>query len=161
MARPISQQEMVGLLEQAEDEGMVLQPQNCQDPSFMCCCCGCCCGVLTSAKRLPHPAEYFNTNFYAVVDEAACLGCGTCVTRCQMEALETNDVTTTVLVDRCIGCGLCVTTCPSDALSLLEKDQTTAPPGDMEALYKRIMFERFGFWGMTKVLGKKLLGMKI
>jgi hypothetical protein len=42
------------------------------------CCCGCCCGVLHSAKRLPRPADFFSTNFYAVANDAACETCGVC-----------------------------------------------------------------------------------
>jgi ferredoxin len=160
MARPISQGDMLSMLERADEEGMVLQPQNSQEPGFICCCCGCCCGVLTSAKRFPRPAEYFTTNYFAEIDANLCIECGTCSTRCQMEAL-TNDGPARVLLDRCIGCGLCVSTCPSGAMKLSQKETETIPPKNMQELYKRIMLERFGTWGVAKILGKKLLGMKI
>lgn len=161
MARFVSQDEMLALLEQADEEGMVLQPQNSQDPGFICCCCGCCCGVLTTAKRFPRPAEYFTTNYFVEIDPDLCLECGTCVTRCQMEALRVDGTATKVLLDRCIGCGLCVSTCPSEAIRLRQKETVSTPPKDMGELYKKIMLERFGPWGVAKVLGKKLLGMKI
>ena len=41
-ARQSSQTEMVAILNRADDVGLVLQPQNTQDPHFICCCCGCC-----------------------------------------------------------------------------------------------------------------------
>lgn len=161
MARAIRQDEMLLLLERADEEGMVLQPQNCLEPSFICCCCGCCCGVLTSAKRFPRPAEYFNSNYHAAVDPDCCIDCGTCATRCQMGALQVNGTATTVLLDRCIGCGLCVSVCPSNAISLRQKSRKSVPPKNMQDLYKRITLERFGFWGAAKIVGKKLLGVKI
>jgi ferredoxin len=161
MARFVSQEEMLSLLEQADEEGMVVQPQNSRNPAFICCCCGCCCGVLTSAKRFPRPAEYFSTNYYVEVDPDLCQECGTCATRCQMEALQVEGTATKVDLDRCIGCGLCVSTCPSGAITLREKETETIPPKDMGDLYKRIMVERFGAWGVAKVVGKKLLGMKV
>jgi hypothetical protein len=40
-ARPVSKPEMLELLEQADREGLVLQPQNAREPLFVCCCCGC------------------------------------------------------------------------------------------------------------------------
>jgi len=160
MARPVSQDEMLSLLERADEEGMVLQPQNSQEPGFICCCCGCCCGVLTTAKRFPRPAEYFTTNYFAEIDAELCIECGTCSTRCQMEALS-NGGPVKVLLDRCIGCGLCVSTCPSGAVTLSKKETETIPPKDMRQLYKKIMVERFGTWGLAKILGKKLLGMRI
>lgn len=52
IARAVSREEMLGFLEQADREGLVLQPENTVNPLFVCCCCGCCCGVLTAAKKL-------------------------------------------------------------------------------------------------------------
>ena len=57
-ARTITPEEALALAKRAEEDGMVLQPENTRDPSFICFCCGCCCGVLTTAKQLPRPAEY-------------------------------------------------------------------------------------------------------
>ncbi len=110
--RALAQEEMIELLQRADEEGMVLQPQNTQDPNFICCCCGCCCGVLATAKKLPRPAEYFDTNFFAVVDGELCTECGTCSDRCQMDAISYPDGVAAVDLLFCIGCGLCVTTCP-------------------------------------------------
>jgi ferredoxin len=160
-AREVSKEEMIGLLERADKEGMVLQPQNTQDPHFICCCCGCCCGVLATAKKLPRPAEYFDTNYYAEVAGELCTECGSCADRCQMEAISYVDGVSTVDLMLCIGCGLCVSTCPSEAIRLFEKAETKTPPKDQNALYQKIMFERFGVLGTAKIAGKKILGMKI
>lgn len=136
--RFITRDQMLEFLDRADREGLVLEPQNTQDPLFICCCCGCCCGVLTTAKKLPRPAEFFAANYYAEADSSACTECGTCATRCQMEAVVTDTGPTTVLVERCIGCGLCVTTCPSEAMRLVAKTDATAPPKDTARLYMRM-----------------------
>ena len=80
-------EQALALAQRAEEDGMVLQPENTQDPHFICCCCGCCCGVLVSAKKLPRPAEYFDANYFAEVDEDLCVECGTCQDRCAMDAI--------------------------------------------------------------------------
>ena len=160
-AREITKDEMLGLLDRADEAGMVLQPQNTQDPAFICCCCGCCCGVITSAKTLPKPAEYFDANYFAEVDEALCTECETCGDRCQMDAIAYTDGVASVEVSRCIGCGLCISTCPSGAIGLCEKAEVKTPPATQSDLYKQIMLERFGPLGAAKIVAKKALGLKI
>ncbi len=160
-ARELSKEEMVAMLERADEVGMVLQPQNTQEPHFICCCCGCCCGVLTMAKKLPRPAEYFDANFYADVDGDLCTGCETCGDRCEIEAISYMDDIASVDLQRCIGCGLCVSTCPDGAIRLQEKTETKTPAKNEDALYRTIMMERFGPLGMAKIAAKKTLGMKI
>ncbi|MCK5651355.1 MAG: 4Fe-4S binding protein [Gemmatimonadetes bacterium] len=159
--RALSKEEMIGILERADEVGMVLQPQNTQNPSFICCCCGCCCGVLVSAKKLPRPAEYFDTNYYAEVDGEICTECGTCADRCEMDAISYVDDVAFVDLLRCIGCGLCVSTCPDGAIQLYQKTETKTPPKSQDALYQKIMMERFGPLGTAQIVAKKVLGMKI
>jgi formate hydrogenlyase subunit 6/NADH:ubiquinone oxidoreductase subunit I len=154
IAREVSKDEMLGFLEQADREGLVLEPQNTVNPLFVCCCCGCCCGVLTTAKMLPKPADFFQSDFMAVVDRDKCQACGTCATRCQMDAIAVDDGPPMVAEERCIGCGLCVTTCPSEAMSLGTKVRRPPPPKDTTALYAQIFKERYGPLGaMTAVAG--------
>jgi Pyruvate/2-oxoacid:ferredoxin oxidoreductase delta subunit len=160
-AQSLSRDETLGLVDQAEREGMVLQPSNAQDPVFICFCCGCCCGVLKAAKQFPKPAEYLHSNYQAVVDAQLCSECETCRSRCPMEALHSTDGATAVDRDRCIGCGLCVPTCPSQAVRLRARQRETVPPKDLKSLYGRIMLERFGILGTAKRLGKALLGRPI
>ncbi|HEX9188223.1 MAG TPA: 4Fe-4S binding protein [Vicinamibacteria bacterium] len=159
--RALTREETLALLDQAERDGMVLQPANAQDPAFMCLCCGCCCGMLQTAKLFPKPAEYLQSNYQAVVDAGLCSECGTCHSRCPMEALSRGDGATAVDLDRCIGCGLCVGTCPTEAVTLRAKAERTVPPRDLKALYGRIMAERFGLLGAAKRIGRALLGRPI
>lgn len=154
----LTREETLSLLDQAERDGMVLQPANAQDPRFICFCCGCCCGMLRAAKQFPKPAEYLQSNYQAFVNAELCSECGTCHERCPMQALHAGDGATAVDIDRCIGCGLCVCTCPTDAVTLRAKPAATAPPKDTKALYGRILTERFGLLGAAKRIGKLLLG---
>ena len=112
-------------------------------------------------KKLPRPAEYFDTNYFATVDEELCTECETCGDRCVMEAISYVDGIASVDRLLCIGCGLCVSTCPGEAIRLLEKDETKTPPKDMDDLYKKILVERYGLFGAAKFAGKRALGMKI
>ena len=158
----IAREEMLALLDAAEEEGLVLQPENTRNPLFVCCCCHCCCGVLAAAKKLPRPAEYFSSTLTAKIDAAACQSCGTCETRCQMDAILTlADGTSAVDDSRCIGCALCVSTCPSDAIRMEPKPSTREIPANTRALYLKILQERYGPWGMAKLAARKMLGMKI
>jgi ferredoxin len=124
MARRISVEEALDVLDRSEAAGLVTQPYNTQNPGGMCNCCGDCCGVLRGLRGHPKPAEMVLSNYYAAVEAEACLGCETCLERCQMDALTINgEGVAEVNLDRCIGCGLCVTTCPSEALRLEMKSE--------------------------------------
>ncbi len=161
IGRELSREEMVGMLDRANDVGMVLQPQNTQDPHFICCCCGCCCAILKTVRKLPRPAEFFHTNYYAQIDGELCTECRTCADRCEMDAITSDDGPSSVDLLRCIGCGLCVSTCPEEAIQLHEKEETRTPPRSQDALYMQILRERVGPLGMAKLAAKKALGMKI
>ncbi len=144
LGRPIDQQEAFEILDQAEKAGLVLQPSNTQKVSNICTCCGCCCQMLKNLKRLPEPANYAASNYFATIDQELCVGCGTCMDRCQMEAIETDGETSSILSKRCIGCGLCVTTCPEEAIRLQEKPeaQKSIPPLNSRERFKRMTEER-------------------
>ncbi|MCK4991689.1 MAG: 4Fe-4S binding protein, partial [Bacteroidales bacterium] len=161
VARELDKEEITGLVNRAEHEGMVLQPANTQDPGFICCCCGCCCGVLTAAKKFPRPAEFLQTNFYARIDPEKCVACEECMELCQMEALVSVNSHTEVLRSHCIGCGVCLNVCAAEAISLLKKDEETVPPKSSDEMYRKMMLERYGVFGTLKLIGKAALGKKI
>ena len=68
--------------------------------------------------------------------------CGTCLERCQIDALIERDDTMEVDLARCIGCGLCVPTCPEDAISMIPKPQADIPPDNVVAMNIQIAKER-------------------
>jgi Fe-S-cluster-containing hydrogenase component 2 len=129
--RQIDQAEMLAIIARADAANLVLQPSNSQDVNFICCCCGCCCGVLHDLQYHPRPADVVASAFIASLEPERCVGCFTCLERCQMQALIAEDDRVTLKQERCIGCGLCVTTCPCDALALVRKPEsrlTHVPP---------------------------------
>ncbi len=159
--KEITRAEMLGLLDQADRDGLVLQPENTKSPLFICCCCGCCCNALTAAKRFAKPAQYFSSNFYAEVDAEVCQSCGECRNRCQMDAISSPEGPALVDRSRCIGCGLCLSTCPSGALSLKQNPALKEPPEDTRGLYLRLFRERYGAAEMAKIGVQHALGRKI
>lgn len=53
----------------------------------------------------------------AKVDEEKCIGCGSCVNVCPVEAIEVENGTAKIS-DDCIECGACVGECPVNAISI-------------------------------------------
>ncbi len=140
--REISKQEAVGYLRQNEEEGLIFRPGNTQKMDFVCSCCYCCCGTIANLKRLPNPADFTTSNYYAVINEDLCIGCGICEDRCQMEAISLENDISSVNLKRCIGCGNCVISCPSEAINLHRKQQQNVPPLTVEELHQKIIEER-------------------
>ncbi len=131
MARYISTEEALDILDLCDWEGLVHQPNSSKNVIAMCNCCGDCCGGLRSIKRHPRPAEIVLSNYYAAVDPDLCCACETCLDRCQMDAISMGpDDAAVIDLDRCIGCGLCVTTCETGALTLEPRpeDKRREPP---------------------------------
>jgi Pyruvate/2-oxoacid:ferredoxin oxidoreductase delta subunit len=162
VVRNISREETLKLLDQAEKEGLVLQPGNTQRPGFICACCGDCCGVLSSAKLLPKPAQLFTTNYFASIDKELCIDCGTCVDRCQMEAIVDGEGDYNIVdLDRCIGCGLCATTCTEEAITLVQKEKTFIPPKNTKELYQKILMKKSNPMSNVKTAIKIISGRKV
>jgi NAD-dependent dihydropyrimidine dehydrogenase PreA subunit len=137
--RRISQEEAFEIARKNEEEGLVLQPGNEQEPAFMCACCGDCCGVLGPMKSFPRPADIVVSNYYAQVNKELCKGHGTCVERCPMGAVKVEGKLSSIDLSRCIGCGLCVPTCPENAIKLVKKAEEIVPLATEEDLNDEIM----------------------
>ena len=65
--REVSREEVLAILERNEEDGLVLQPANTQQPEFICSCCGCCCGMLSFQRLLPRPVDFWSSSFFAEV----------------------------------------------------------------------------------------------
>jgi len=144
MGRYIDKEEAREIIKRNEEIGLVMQPFNSQKIGGMCSCCGDCCGMLRSLKKQPKPAAAVQSNYFARVDADTCVGCETCLGRCQMEALDMVEDKAVVELDRCIGCGLCVTTCDTGAMRLVRKpdEQLYEPPATGAKTFLAIMKER-------------------
>ena len=159
MGREITREEALEIAARNEADGLVFQPSNTQKVDFVCACCGCCCGMLRVQKMLPRPVDFWSTNYYASVSAERCSGCGTCVERCQVNAVSIDDGlgVSSVNLGRCIGCGNCVVSCPSEAMSLLKKEKETVPPASSEALYDIIMANKKGKLSKIRLAAKLIL----
>lgn len=159
VSRSISKEEALEIARENEAEGLVLQPSNDQKVEFICACCGCCCGILSIHKILPKPVDFWSSNYYSVVNEESCIGCGDCVQRCQVDAAKIDEKTgiCRINLDRCIGCGNCVVSCPSGAISLIKKEKQVTPPKDSEDLYKIIGEHKPGTFGKLRLITKLML----
>lgn len=140
LGREITRQEALEILKTADKTGLVLQPGYSKTVSNICCCCGCCCQILRNAKKYEEPAALICSPFTVELKEDSCIGCGVCVDRCQMDALEMGEERVRLEAKRCIGCGLCVTTCPSSSLTLVRKpeaEQAEIPENGIKAWIER------------------------
>ena len=137
--RGISKEEALEVLRKNEEEGLVLQGMNAKKPGFICSCCGDCCGILSNLKEFPNLAQFLHPNYQAQIDPELCIGCGTCIDRCQVDAIKSRKEISKVNIKRCIGCGNCVTVCPEEAITLIKRDNVIEPAENEEQMFERIL----------------------
>ena len=137
-ARPddITKERAIEILDEAEECALVHTVSNViKGVFYVCNCCGCCCGVLRGITDWGIKESVAYANYFAVVDSNTCTGCGTCIERCQVNALSEEEGVAAVNREKCIGCGLCVSSCPESAVQLkLRPDaECIEPPEDFAA----------------------------
>jgi Pyruvate/2-oxoacid:ferredoxin oxidoreductase delta subunit/DNA-binding Lrp family transcriptional regulator len=142
IGRRISVEECLEILDRAEEAGLVLYPSNTRELTNICCCCSCCCNELRNLRTYERPADHVLASFQARIDPALCAACGTCLERCQIEAIKENPDYMEVDLGRCIGCGLCVSTCPNEAISMIPKENVPAPPANVLEMFGKLLEER-------------------
>jgi electron transport complex protein RnfB len=140
--REITRKEALETLRKNQEEGLVFQAENIIDPKFICSCCGCCCGILTNLKEFPKTVDFFSTNFFAQIDADICVGCGTCIEVCQIDAIKMKNDISKVNKRRCIGCGNCVARCPEQAIQLIKKDDLEIPPDNEDEFFAKIFAKK-------------------
>ena len=84
----------------------------------ICNCCSCCCGAI-QAHRNGTPM-LASSGYVCSIEEALCIGCGTCVDYCQFAALSLDGFTAHVDTKACMGCGVCMDKCDQGALALIK-----------------------------------------
>jgi len=142
MAREINRDEALEILDRAEENSLVLSPVNTRELEAICCCCSCCCPNLKFSKLLPRPADTMQTYYRAEIDPDLCTGCGDCMEKCQIEAIQEGEGISEIVDGRCIGCGLCVPVCPTEAITLVPLTEQVVPPQDLPDLLARMASER-------------------
>ncbi|MFN2285453.1 MAG: ATP-binding protein [Anaerolineae bacterium] len=128
-ARRITPDEAVDILEAEDRRGHVhhafFKDAMLQRFYAICNCCSCCCGAMQAHQNgVP---MLISSGYVSEVDEERCVGCGTCVEKCQFGALALQDGHVVVDVAACMGCGVCVNTCSQEALSLVRLAERPAP----------------------------------
>jgi len=122
----ISVDEALATLAASHEAGLVHLAfrQNGSAITEFCSCCSCCCWFLTRLKVSDDPEALTASPVIATMDAAACIGCGTCVDRCQFYAWTQDRLfeTPTFTSERCYGCGVCVSGCQAGALSLVPRN---------------------------------------
>ncbi|MBI9074954.1 MAG: 4Fe-4S dicluster domain-containing protein [Desulfatibacillum sp.] len=115
-------------LKDSEKAGLVHNVNNFQGENIVLCnCCGCCCDFMVKMKKYRGIQMVYPSNFMAVVDGEACIGCGDCLERCQLEAISLDEDMARIAEEYCTGCGNCVTACPSAALSMKRRTDKEPP----------------------------------
>ncbi len=155
MGREITKEECKEVLRQCAEDGLVHALANVlEGPDTVCNCCKDCCLFLEAVHVLKHAEGHAPSNYLAHSDAESCIGCGTCVRRCPMEAIQLEDyagakdrvtkITTkdgnvkelknktgkvaVINRDICIGCGVCAYKCQSNTLVLERREVIEAPP---------------------------------
>lgn len=141
----LTKEQALALLDKTEQLGLVHTVSNVMTGlGYVCNCCGCCCGILRGITEHGIRESVAYANYFAVIDADTCIGCGTCIERCQVGAIADQDGVSVVDRDLCIGCGLCVTGCPENAARLERKPEAeiVAPPFDFASWERERLHNR-------------------
>jgi electron transport complex protein RnfB len=129
LAREISKEETLKILNEANEEGLVHVTENIDGHlGTICNCCGCCCVFLDTKKKMG--LHTISASIYvAQVNTELCAACGTCQERCPMQAIAVGDEgVAEVKEELCIGCGVCTPTCDPVAVDLVKRQEAEPPP---------------------------------
>ena len=155
MGREITRQETEEILKRSAELGLIHGISNQQEkPDTICNCDRDCCMWFLAMKKYGHDGSLTPSNYRVTVNQSTCVGCGLCIKRCPMEALNLLDEPSvkgrkTAVTDkdgkqreianktgkvaklnpeRCIGCGVCVYKCLSQSLMLTRNHVEHHPP---------------------------------
>jgi ferredoxin len=134
-AREISVEEGLKILQECKDLGLVQTGDNVQsEVSYICNCCSCCCGMLDAINTFNIQNAIVSSNYImSVLDN--CKGCGVCISRCPIKAIELytnneNKKLAKCVEDRCIGCGVCIPSCSFEAMEMIAREKRVYTPYD-------------------------------
>jgi Pyruvate/2-oxoacid:ferredoxin oxidoreductase delta subunit len=132
MAKEISREETLELLEKSREMGLVLNADNVrQGVSFICQCCSCCCNILQGMKKYGYPNTIVTSSYIADSDPETCSACEECAEACPIEAISmSEDGNPQIDETFCMGCGVCALECSTGAMRLVKRGQRVLHPED-------------------------------
>jgi len=149
IGRELNEEQLMEKLDECAEASLIPFSINTKEITNVCMCDKDSCQVLRIMGKYAAPAREIHSSFYASIDSGLCTGCGKCLKRCQIDAIdESSDPgkksgkVSSINPERCIGCGLCVTTCKVNAVKLVGKENLTYVPENSYELYKKITEER-------------------
>lgn len=122
--KKVSQQEVIKLLEECDDRGLVHQLIYYPNPQFyyvVCNCCDCCCLVMSKFLKGGSP-QMIKSEFIAVTDRSNCTNCRICIDWCSFDARTFNNEKLDFNPYKCFGCGICVSKCPENSIELKRRE---------------------------------------
>ncbi len=132
IGRRIDAEEAIRILEEADRSGLIHAGVNTRHLSNLCNCCPCCCASMKGiTQKGMERHRFLNAVFYASVSRDGCSGCGDCVERCPVGAMQVGE-TATADPGKCLGCGLCAGACPGGVITMVLRE-------DREEPFERVM----------------------
>lgn len=138
IARKADISEGIDILQKARDFNLVQFGENVQEKvNFICNCCGCCCEALIAARKFGFLNPVHTTNFFPLIVEENCNGCGKCVALCPVEALtlvssndpnKPNRKKAKLHQEICLGCAVCIRGCEKKAIELRLRSERVITP---------------------------------
>ena len=126
--REISKKEALEILEETSKLGLMHIGDNVKNKlSFICNCCKCCCGILGAYHDHGIFPVAMSTSFTMKVQEN-CVGCGACVKKCPLDAIEIKNKKAVIDERICLGCGVCYRFCKPKALKLVKHEKKIVTP---------------------------------
>ncbi len=154
LGKKITREEAFEVIERSAEAGLVHFVDNAEGKiRHNCNCCGCACWNVGSLRRRKIPRdELMACYFIRETDEAECLGCGSCVEICPVDALRLKGDFPEVDQEWCIGCGVCRTVCSSDAIKIVLRPDKAGrlPAATVTELHEKILEEKASAdgWGL-------------
>ncbi|MHA1251027.1 MAG: 4Fe-4S dicluster domain-containing protein, partial [Candidatus Helarchaeota archaeon] len=87
--------------------------------TLICNCCACCCNLIGGITKWDNPRAVAKANYIATLEKVEdCTACGTCIEKCNFNAITIESNIAVVNDEKCMGCGVCVVNCPNNAITL-------------------------------------------